>query len=183
MKQGIKIFLITILLAAILIGAYFAYDKLKSSTPSTDTAVSQNGQSETAADFTAITENGDEVKLSDYFGKPVIVNFWATWCGYCVHEMPLFESAYKEYGEDINFIMLNLTDMDRETVESAKQFISENGYTFPVLFDAKQDALNAYETYSIPVTLFINSDGTIYDKQIGALDENTLNENINAILK
>ena len=188
MKQGIKFFLITVILIAALVGAYFAYQNLSGNTAQITKATSENiseqaAQNVEAADFKVVDNNGNDVKLSDSFKKPTIVNFWATWCGYCVREMPLFESAYKAYGDKINFMMVNLTDGDRETVKSAKAYIAEDKYTFPVYFDTYGEALKAYEAYSIPVTVFINSDGTVLYKQIGAVDEATLNEKIAQLLK
>ena len=70
-------------------------------------------------DFTVVDEEGNPVSLSDFFGKPIILNFWASWCGPCKSEMPDFEEAYLEYGDVIQFLMVNCTDGSRETVEGA----------------------------------------------------------------
>ncbi len=178
MKQGVKFFILTVLLIGVFVGAYFAYQALRGdgsaeitkATESTTSAVHESGK---AADFTAVDAEGNDVKLSDYFGKPTVVNFWASWCGYCVKEMPLFEQKYKEEGEKINILMVNLTDGDREPLKKAKEFLKDGGYTFPVLYDSYAQALNAYECYSIPVTVFIHSDGTLLEKHIGVLDAET----------
>ncbi|MBP3544577.1 MAG: TlpA family protein disulfide reductase, partial [Lachnospiraceae bacterium] len=68
-----------------------------------------------APDFTVIDAEGNEVKLSDMRGKPVVVNFWASWCGPCKMEMPEFEEVYKELGDEVHFMMVNLTDGWQET--------------------------------------------------------------------
>ena len=90
-----------------------------------------------ANDFTVINNEGESVSLSDFFGKPIIVNFWASWCGPCKMELPEFEKAYKTYGEEIEFLMVNLTDEYGETVESVKKFTKDNKYNFPLYFDTE----------------------------------------------
>ena len=88
-----------------------------------------------AIDFEVVNESGEKVKLSSYFGKPIVVNFWATWCGPCRAEIPEFIEAYQKYGEDVEFLMVNLTDGQTDTVESVKEFVTENKYEFPLYFD------------------------------------------------
>ena len=125
----------------------------------------------TAPDFTVYDGEGNPVVLSDYFGKPIVLNFWASWCGPCKSEMPMFQEMYETYGEDMTFLMVNLTDGGQETVESAGGFIAEKGYTFPVYFDTDQQAAYAYYVSSIPVTYFIDEKGNLAAYGMGAMDE------------
>ena len=152
----------------------------ESRTASEETDSGENA-AETASDFTMTDASGEEVKLSDFFGKPVVLNFWASWCGPCKSEMPHFEEAYQKYGEDINFVIVNLTDGSRETVETASAFIEEQGYTFPVYFDTSTEGAMTYGTYSIPVTYFIAADGTPVAQASGALDAATLQKGLDMI--
>lgn len=135
-------------------------------------------------DFTVCDSEMNEVRLSDFFGKPIVVNFWATWCYPCKSELPAFNNAYAKYKDDVVFLMVNLTDNEQETVTSVKKFIAESGYDFPVYYDIAfdaSDAADAYDVRSIPETLFINADGSLYDFRIGALSEEVLESYIKKI--
>ncbi len=133
---------------------------------------------EPAPDFTVYDKSGMEVKLSDFKGKPAIVNFWASWCGPCQMEMPDFEEKYLELGGEINFLIVNMTDGTRETVEAASEFIESKGYTFPVYYDTDSSAATAYYVYSLPTTYFIDSEGYIIAQATGAIDGETLQKGI-----
>ena len=126
-----------------------------------------------APDFTVYDADGNPVSLSDYFGKPIVLNFWASWCGPCQREMPHFEQAYLDMGEDIQFLMVNMTT-GRETQKSVQDFLDETGYTFPVLFDLDMDAAYTYGVYSLPMTVFIDENGNMQDLAFGGISEETL---------
>lgn len=136
-----------------------------------------------AFDITVYDAEGNTVKLSDFYGKPIIINFWATWCPYCVEEMPLFEENYKKYKDDIHFMMVDSVDGQRETKEKGEEFIKENGYTFPVYYDTELDATIAYEAYSLPRTVFIDKDGYIIAYQPGMLSRDLFQKGIDLILE
>ena len=137
----------------------------------------------TAPDFTVYDREGNTVRLSDFLGKPVVLNFWASWCGPCKSEMPDFEEIYKEYKEDIHFVMINLTDGDRETMDTATKFLDNSGYTFPVYYDKDYDASYTYQVYGIPVTYFINAKGHLIAQGSSALDAETIKQGIDMILE
>ena len=124
--------------------------------------------------FSVTDAEGNMVHLSDFYGKPIVVNFWASWCGPCKSEMPDFEEAYKTYKEDVNFLMVNMTDGGRETVETAQEYIKGQGYAFPVYFDTSQDAAVTYGVTSIPSTYFIDSNGYAVAYAQGAITSDVL---------
>lgn len=134
-----------------------------------------------APDFKVTDKDGNEVSLSDFLGKPVVINFWATWCGYCKSEMPDFDEVYKEVGDDVVFMMVNATDGKRETVEKASEFIAKQGYSFPVYYDTLGEASYSYGVSSLPTTYFIDSEGNAVTYARGALDKETLIKGIGYI--
>lgn len=136
-----------------------------------------------AFDFTVYNAEGEQVKLSDFFGKPIIINFWATWCPYCVEEMPLFEEYFNQYKDDIHFLMVDSVDGQRETLEKGKKFIEESGYTFPVYYDLDFDASTTYQTYSLPTSIFIDKDGHLIAYHPGMLTEELLQKGIDLIIE
>ena len=198
MNKKVSLILICALFLALMGGALALYGKFSAELPEqnlapapteTDTpgSVEQSPDAEEtpedalAPDFTGVDMDGTEVTLSDFRGKPVVLNFWASWCGPCKMEMPDFQQAYETYGDEIHFLMVNLTDGGRETVEIASDFIARQGYTFPVYFDTNYSAAMAYATNAIPVTFFIGAEGEAVAYGQGALDAATLQRGIDMI--
>lgn len=146
-------------------------------------AKEENGQSENEApDFTAVNADGESVSLSSMEGKPVVLNFWASWCPPCKSEMPDFQKAYEIYGDDIQFMMVNLTDGSRETKETAAAYVKEQGYTFPVYYDVDQEGAYAFYVSSLPATYFIDENGVIIAAGRGMLDEEALEKGISYLI-
>ncbi|MBR3932447.1 MAG: TlpA family protein disulfide reductase [Clostridia bacterium] len=189
-----KTLIILIFVFVVLIGgAYILYSQLGDSQALDQLSVQQqeNSQSGTekqdspktlAPDFTVYDADGNEVKLHDFIGKPIVLNFWASWCGPCQMEMPDFHEKYLELGNAINFLMVNMTT-GRENLESAKNFIAEKEYTFPVFYDTKSDAAVTYGAYSLPTTYFIDAKGYVIAQATGAIDGKTLLRGIDMINK
>ena len=135
-----------------------------------------------APGFTVYDPDGNAVTLESLRGKPVIINFWATWCGYCVMEMPDFQAAYEEFGDQIHFMMINVTDGFQETESVARAFVAGRGFTFTVYYDLDLSAANAYGVGSMPVTYFIDAEGMAVAYGRGALDAASLRQGIDMLL-
>lgn len=147
----------------------------------TDEEISKEDTKIKAINFTVYDENNNEVKLEDYIGKPIVINYWATWCGYCVKEMPTFNKVYEEEKDEVVFMMINATDGVSETVDKAKKFIKENNFQFPVYYDIKEEVGYQYGIYSLPTTIFINKKGEIEIGYKGMLSEEILKKEIQKI--
>lgn len=142
---------------------------------------SQEEGTQEIIDFTIVDANKSDVQLSSFVGKPIVVNFWASWCSPCTEELPDFEKAYEKYGDEIEFVMVNMTDGARETMDRAKEFISSKDYTFPVYYDLYQDAAQTYAVYSIPTTYFFDKNGKIITGAQGMINMETLEKGISMI--
>lgn len=212
MNKHIKLLLGIIVFAILICAAAFLYNKLSkenmpdnllatevsskadntlqestedNNTTEDESPTDNTGESETipAMDFTVLNADGEEISLLSLTGKPIVLNFWASWCSPCKQEFPDFQEAYDKYGSDVEFVMVNLTDGMQETQEKAEDFIDSNGYTLPIYFDVNQDAAYTYYVYSIPTTFFINADGNIIAYAQSMLDSENIEMGIRLILE
>ena len=138
---------------------------------------------ELAPDFTVQDSSDGVWSLSDFRGeKPVVLNFWSSTCPPCMAEMPLFQKYWEEYGDQVEFMIVNLTDGYNDTFATAMEVITENSYTFPVYFDTSMEGAMAYSIRSIPMTFFIDVRGVVVSEHLGMLTEELLEAGIQSIL-
>ena len=191
MKNNLKWVISIVVLVAVVAGAGVLYNKFSkdyaidmpvqtSSQNEGEAQNTQNSSDYSAPDFTVLDYDGNEVKLSDYRGKPVVINFWATWCYYCKEEMPDFNEAFKKY-PDVVFLMVNATDGYQETIASAKEYFENEGFDFDIYFDTKGEAVNAYYVTGFPSTYFIDKNGDIVTYANGMIDYESLEKGIKLI--
>ena len=168
--------------AAVIFTAVFAYNRLINITAAPQNlAYAEDGRLR-AADFTILDQNNNELMLSDFFGKPIVLNFWTTWCPACVREMPYFEKIYREMGDELHILKVNLLDGQRETRAGVDDFMTTNGHSFPIYFDVTGEAAEIYAVRSIPFSVFISAQGYIAAIAQGALDEERLRMGIEMAL-
>ncbi len=187
MNKYLKFTLWLIACIAFMIVVFFTYKTLTADPIIQDELQNQQEEIssttfEQATDFEIFDSNKKSVKLSDFLGKPIVINAWTTWCNPCRTELPDFQNAYENYSGDVEFLMINLTDGISETYEGALQFVEDNNYTFPIYFDLLGKATRAYEIYSIPRTIFINESGEIIKEYTGMINEIVLENEIQKIL-
>jgi len=137
-----------------------------------------------APDFAMTDWAGNTIRLSDLVGRgrPAVLNFWASWCPPCEAEMPDFDRVHADFGHEVEFVMLDMTDGARETVEIGKRFVEARGFTMPVYFDTTSEGAMTYGIRSIPTTIFIDREGYVITGVQGAIDESILRRVIDFML-
>lgn len=195
MGKKITVIVLALVFVALLGCAYVLYQQLGESLATNQLVISTQptnpGSDETqnniastepsiplAPDFVVYDLDGNEVRLSDFFGKPIVLNFWASWCGPCKMEMPDFNQMHLEMDDQIHFLMINMTDGSRETVDIASAYIQSQGYSFQVYYDTASSAALTYGVYSLPTTYFIDAQGHAIAQATGAIDAATLQQGI-----
>lgn len=183
MKRSIIIWAVALILVAVAIFTTYQYNNnpapaptpapapVQSETPS-GTADAENDdddiqESIDALDFKLKDLNGKEVSLSDYKGKTIYLNFWATWCPPCQEEMPYIQQLNKE-NQDADFVILTIDIQEPEG--TVKKFMADNKYDFPVLLDKDADVASMYGVQNIPLSLLIDKNFKIVSAYEGAME-------------
>ena len=184
-----KILALAIVLVVVLVGAGVAYRSLTADTgtqmkQSQEVPGLQGGKTakRQAPEFSVLDAEGKQVSLSSLRGKPVVLNFWASWCGPCREEMPDFQQVYTLYQGRVHFMMVNLTDGSRETQGKAAEFVRRNGFSFPVYYDTKQEAVKGYGITAIPTTFILDADGMVVSQSQGVLHKEALQKTLEQVL-
>ncbi|MCC6437011.1 MAG: TlpA family protein disulfide reductase [Acidimicrobiales bacterium] len=120
---------------------------------------------------------GEEGTFEDFIGKPMVVNFWGSWCAPCIKEMPDFEAVHQELGERVTFVGVNVQD----TVEQAQQMAEATGVTYPLVRDTRNELLSWVGGVSMPTTAFVSADGTVVKVVSKTLSPDELRTEIEAI--
>lgn len=193
MKKSITTVIWIIALAALLFAAFTFYTKNKSGgkNPPTEQSVSQSStrQAETgqtgteqtgtagtdkitAPDFELKDLNGKTVKLSDYRGKIVILNFWTTWCQYCKQEMPDLNELSSELKKEDEAVLLAV-DV-QESADTVRKYLKSSKFSLRVVLDEDGEVMQQYSVSGFPTTFVINKDGSVYTYNVGATDKQSL---------
>lgn len=184
-----KKLLITLLASSLILTACSNNTTENNNNNSENKAQSEETTKNKAYNFTAKDIDGNDVKLSDFEGKKVYINAWASWCGPCIKELPELEKTYQELKDRDDIVFLSMTFPNDEgfnnavgSNDSKKEIVNKidtHKITYPVLFDTNDRFNVNYSIRSFPTHIFINSDGTINAKTVGSLNKETLIENIN----
>ncbi len=135
-----------------------------------------------APDFTLKTLDGQSVSLSDFKGKPVLINFFATWCGPCRAEMPDLQAAWQQYKDQgLTVLAVNLTNQD--TVSDVKAYVEQLSLTFPTVLDDTGGVASLYKVGPIPTSYFVDKNGLLSTVQVGAMSRQTMDQRIKKLLQ
>lgn len=136
----------------------------------------------TAPDFTLKDLNGNIVKLSDLRGKPVYLNFWASWCPPCKVEIPEIQKFYQQNKDKVTVLAVDLTFNDK--LSDVIDILKANNAKFPVLLDtnANSSVADSYQVYGIPESFFIDKNGVIREKHVGGMTLDMLQEGLKKAL-
>ena len=179
----------TLLSSALILSACSSSSEKKEETnKQTSTSSSSETKATQAFDFTAMDKDGKTVKLSDFKGKKVYINMWASWCGPCMREIPELEKVYQKYKDNKDIVFLSMTSpndaefKNQTPQDKSKDVIlkkaKELGATYPVLFDVKDRFIINYAIRSFPTHILINSDGTFETRIAGGVTEESLTKEI-----
>lgn len=129
---------------------------------------------EKATDLQLFTSDGELVSLSNFHGKFVFINFWASWCPPCRAEMPHIQEFFNEYkNDDFVILSVNLTHLEKNK-GSAQTFIDKNQYTFPVIYDEQGDVDAIYKANTIPTSIIVDPEGVIHHRIVGPISKERL---------
>lgn len=160
---------------------YTGFQSIEALEKSSDTVISETQSDEDLTDiekysFTLKDSDGNEVTLSDYKGKTVILNFFATWCTYCKQELPTLEEIHQTR-DDVVVLLVAAPNVGNEgDQEYIENFMKENGYTMTVLYDESSQVVNAYNVTGLPTSFFFKEDGNVLGYAPGYVEESTLSE-------
>ncbi len=132
-----------------------------------------------APEISLLSTTGERINLSDFRGKPVVINFWATWCTPCRIETPELQELHRERGDEIVIFSVNATQQDGGDIEG---FMQEFGMTFPVMLDTDGQAFKDYGVYGLPTTIFVNKHGVIHEVFTGLVNKAIIESKIPDLL-
>ena len=192
-KRGLLVAIIA--LVVIIVAGLFAYNAFSSARSQAASSSSAEVKSEWAepsgtgpmlVDYDAIvyTESGMPFAFSEIAdGKPLVVNYWATWCPYCVQEMPDYLEIYRDYNGRVSFAFVDCADGKRETVGKAAAWLADNGFAeLPAYYDVESEAQYLYRVTSLPTTVVVSASGEVMTVSPGTIDPDTLRSALDSLL-
>lgn len=134
--------------------------------------------------FQFYDRRGNIVDFDSFRGKPIVINFWGTWCTWCVQEMSDFNKLAEEYGDKVNFLFLNVANSADETEADVEKFLADNGYdAITSYFDKAGQGTYVFGINSFPTTVFADSDGGLFDASVGLTEYDSAKRVIDKMLE
>lgn len=179
-KRNIAVLLVMLVLIGVTIYTQWPQKKETVQTASCDQLKAGQAKPQVGAcapDFQLLDLNGKAMSLSNNYGKPTLINFWATWCGPCQNELPYFQQAYQSHHNQINFMMINAT-MTEPNPKAVQQYVKKKGYSFPVYLDTDETSISfdRYHIPGIPVTIAVDRQGRVVRKMIGEVSKQQIDQ-------
>lgn len=174
---------LTVVLASACGGKGDPMDKSSTDVTTSTTATSQSAELLADHDAVVYTESGEKKSLSELAGgKPLVVNIWATWCPYCVDELPDFLEIYSDYKDDVAFAFVDATDEQGETIERAAAWLKDNGFEeLPDYYDVDYSLARAFGINAYPTTILVNADGEIVAVSAGRIDPTSVRKALDSL--
>lgn len=177
MKEKVILLLLALSISLFFFDQYAGKPKSlinKESSETTERIKTGTERGQIALDFGLKTRGNQNINLSDYKGRKVFVNFWASWCPPCRAEMPHIQDFYEEYkGGNVAVLSVNLTHLDKD-LDTIHQFVQKNGLTFPVIYDETGIVNDLYKVNTIPTSYVVDKDGVIRERIVGPVSKERL---------
>lgn len=171
LRRSLFLVMLAVMMLALLAGCSVGYAGAKGAVPG-----------KAAPEIRLNDLDGRTVSLSQFRGRPVLIDFWATWCQYCRAEMPYMQAVYDQYKDQSSLVLLSVNI--QESAAQVQEFMKSNGYSFPVLLDTQGTAAGDYNVRGLPSHIFIGKDGIIKDVSSGAFpSKEALNSRIAKLLQ
>ena len=178
-----------VILVAVLLLAWVGYGMLSGQTGERGGASANSATQEQDAlqlalfDATVYDDDNAPVTLTALAeDKPLVINFWATWCPYCLQEMDDFQEIYDDYKDKVNFAFVDATDGHRETVDMARAWMADNGYTLPVYYDTDLEAVSSFGLQAYPTTVVVSAQGEVLAISSGVIDPDRLRAGLDSLV-
>jgi len=183
MKKGMKWSILLLSLAVVLAGVVWVTNRPVSSTNDLKSSEQNSVAPQVGYRVPPFSlpsfPNNKPISLADYQGKPVFINLWASWCPPCQAETPDLVKAYAKYGDKVQFIGVNLASQD--SLPDVTAFVNKYGMKYPIALDTKGAVAEQYQALAIPTSIFVNREGIIVDRFVGAITPQILEEGLKKI--
>ena len=188
MKKYTNLIVLLSILAVLIAGfGYMTYTSGRSTKEDKKETIASSKKSESLVnqrlpEFSMKTTSGEVVDSSKFSGKPMLIMEWASWCPYCQKTLPVVNELYGKYKDDLQFVMLNALDGERETAEKANKYVSEKKYDFTYYFDENLAAADKLKVETIPTLIFVDADGKVQKVGDSTLTQEEMEKTIQSLL-